>query len=196
MAFAHDAASLNAIAANSAVAFRASVHEKHGRSDVEVSCVCPPLFECASGVCVSFVCLNVKRLCYARYSGPVEAGSGVTQKTMLRFTWRLLAGEDSQSREVHQLCRHAARRGVHPPKQWKNDLNLGLGVEALEGLAGSAIQRVRDELALPESVKLDCRLWFMHARALILGYLDLGIVCKCTAGTLGPAVLPRSRALT
>ena len=43
MALAHDAASLNAIAANSAVAYRAWVHEKLGRSDVEVSCVCPLL---------------------------------------------------------------------------------------------------------------------------------------------------------
>ena len=135
-------------------------------------------------------------MCDARYSGPVEAGSRVTQKTMLRFTWQLVAGEVSQSWEVHLLCHHAARRGVHPPKQWKNDLNLGLGVEALEGLAGSAIQRVRDEFALSDSVKLDCRLWFMHTRALVIGYVEFGIFCKCTAGTLGPAVLPRSRALT
>ena len=43
MPLAHDAASFNAIAANSAVASRAWVHEKLGRSDVEVSCVCPLL---------------------------------------------------------------------------------------------------------------------------------------------------------
>ena len=44
MALAHDAASLNAIAASSTAKFRAWVHKKLGRSDVEVSCVCPLLF--------------------------------------------------------------------------------------------------------------------------------------------------------
>ena len=98
--------------------------------------MCPPFFfKRLCGDCVAFVCLHLKRLCYARYSGPVEAGSGVTQKTMLRFTWRLFAGEDSQSREVHLLCHNAARRGVRPPKQWKNELNLGLGVQAVGALA-------------------------------------------------------------
>ena len=114
---------------------------------------------------VSFVCFNVQRICDARYSGPVEAGSRVTQKTMLRFTWKLVAGEVSQSCEVHLLCRDAARRGVHPPKEWKNELNLGLGMQALDNLADSAIRRVRDELALPHSVKLDCRLRLAHAHS-------------------------------
>ena len=44
MALSHDAASLNAIAANSAAASRAWVHDKPGRSDMEVSCVCPSLW--------------------------------------------------------------------------------------------------------------------------------------------------------
>ena len=44
MVLAHDAASLSAIAANSAVASRAWFHEKLGRSDVEVSCVCDLCF--------------------------------------------------------------------------------------------------------------------------------------------------------
>ena len=103
MALALDAASLHAIAANSAVAFRSWIHEKRGRSDVEVSCVCPLLCACVSGFGVSFVCFNVKRLCSARYAGPVEAGSRVGQKTMLRFTWQLVAGEVSHSSEVHLL---------------------------------------------------------------------------------------------
>ena len=157
MALAHDAASLNAIAASSAVASRAWVHEKLGRSDVEVSCVCPLFFSCVSCDRVSFVRFNVKRMCDARYSGPVEAGSRMTQKSMLRFTWKFVAGEVSQSCEVQLLCRDAARRGVHPPKEWKNELNLGLGMQAVGALADSAIKRVRGELALPDSVKLDCR---------------------------------------
>ena len=49
VAFAHDAASLNAIAADSAAASLAWVRKKLGRSDVEVSCVCPLLF---------FMCLS------------------------------------------------------------------------------------------------------------------------------------------
>ena len=40
MTLVHDAASLNAIATNAAVASQAWLHEKLGR-DVEVSCVCP-----------------------------------------------------------------------------------------------------------------------------------------------------------
>jgi hypothetical protein len=41
MAISHDEQSLSAIAANSAVASRAWVHEGLGRTDVQVSCVCP-----------------------------------------------------------------------------------------------------------------------------------------------------------
>ena len=63
---------------------------------------------------------------------------------MLRFIWQLAAGEASRTAEVHLLCRHAARRGVHPPKHWKNEL-----------IADLAIQRVRHELALSDSVKLE-----------------------------------------
>ena len=40
-AMAHDEQSLAAVAANSAVASRAWVHERLGRTDVQVSCVCP-----------------------------------------------------------------------------------------------------------------------------------------------------------
>ena len=132
-----------------------------------------------------------------RYSGPVEAGSRVAQKTMLRFTWQLVAGEVTQSYEVRLLCRHAAKHGVRTPKEWKNEFNLGLGAEALDKLAVSAMQRARDEFALSESVKLDCRPRFTHARALVVrDDFVLGICCACMAGMLGPAVLPRFRALT
>ena len=132
-----------------------------------------------SGDCVFSICFNVECLHHARYSGPVEAGSRVAQKTMLRFTWELFAGEASQSCEVHLLCHHAARRGVRPPKEWKNELHLGLGAEALDNLAVAAIQRTRDEFGLSESVmKLDCRPRFTHARA--RGYVDLCMcVCVC-----------------
>ena len=187
MALALDATSLNAIAANSAVASRAWVHEKLGRSDVEVSCVCPLLCSCVACDCVSFAYCSAKCLHYARYSGPVEAGSHVTQKTMLKFTWQLVAGEDRQSCEVHLLCRDAARRGVRPPKQWKSELNLGLGLQALDDLAVAAIQRVRDEFALPDSVKLDCMPRFTHALARICGRGQLACVqcwhvCLCAHG--------------
>ena len=95
---------------------------------------------------------------------------------MLRFTWQLVAGEVSRSCEVHLLCRYAEGRGVHPPKEWKNELNLGLSMQAVGALADSAIQRVRDELALPDSVKLDCRPRFTHARTLICGRSRLACV--------------------
>ena len=80
-----------------------------------------------------------------------------------------MAGEFVQSYEVHLLCRHAAKHGVRTPKEWKNELNLGLGAEALDNLAVAAIQRARDEFALSESVKLDCRPRVMHERTLICG---------------------------
>ena len=127
----------------------------------------------------------------------MEAGSRVAQKTMLRFTWQLMAGEVSQSCEVHQLCSNVAMRGVRRPKEWKNELNLGLGVEAFDNLAGSAARRARDEFGLSESVKLDCRPRFTHARALVVrDDFVLGVCCACMAGMLGPAVLLRFRALT
>ena len=130
-----------------------------------------------SGDCVFFICFNVECLHHARYSGPVEAGSRVAQKTMLRFTWQLVAGEVSQSCEVRLLCRDAARRGVHPPKHWKNELNLGLGLHALDNLAVAAIQRARDEFGLSESVRLDCRPRFTHARTLTCGRGQLACAC-------------------
>ena len=169
MALALDAASLIAIAANSAVAFRSWIHEKLGRSDVQVSCVCPLLCACFFRFCVSFVCFSVKRLCYARYAGPAEAGSRLAQKTMLRFTWQLVAGEVNQSSEVSLRCDNVVRLGVRPPKHWKNELKLGLGLQALDNLAGSAIQRFRDEFALSKSVKLECRQRISRARSLICG---------------------------
>ena len=98
---------------------------------------------------------------------------------MLRFTWQLVAGEVSQSYEVHLLCRHAAKHGVPPPKHWKNELSLGLGAEALENLTFKAIQRARDELGLSKSVKLDCRPRFTHAHVLVRGYVDM-CMCVCS----------------
>ena len=108
---------------------------------------------------------------------------------MLRFTWHLVAGEVGQSSEVCLRFDNAVRHGVHPPKQWKSELNLGLGLQALDNLAVAAIQRVRDEFALSVSVKLDCRPRFTHARAPARGYVN---VCMCftrMAGTWGSAVL-------
>ena len=93
----------------------------------------------------------------------------MTAKTKLRFRWELVAGMLSQSCEVHLLCHNAIRHGVHPPKHWKNELSAGMGLQTVAALADSAIQRVRDEFALSEVVKLDCRLWFVHACALVLG---------------------------
>ena len=68
------------------------------------------------------VCFRVTFLLYVRYSGSVRDGGRITQKTMLRYTWRLVVGRISLSDEVHLLCRDAARRGVHPPKHWKHEL--------------------------------------------------------------------------
>lgn len=128
----------------------------------------PLAFLHASFVIVFFICFDVECLHHARYSGPVEAGSRVTQKTMVKFTWQLVTGEVRRSSEVRLRYDNAFRLGVHPPKEWKNELSLGPGAEALDNLAVAATQRARDEFALSESVKLDCRPRFTHARALVV----------------------------
>ena len=114
-------------------------------------------------------------MCCGRYSGPVEEGSRITQKTMLKFTWTLVAGDVNQSCEVRLLCHNAVRLGVRPPKHWKNEFILGRDLQAVEALADSAIRRVRDEFALPASVKLDCRLRLTDMRVIFRGYS----VCVC-----------------
>ena len=63
MALAHDAESLNAIAATSAAASRASFREKLGRSDVEVSCACPLACPCVFASTLD-VFVSVLHLCF------------------------------------------------------------------------------------------------------------------------------------
>ena len=133
------------------------------------------------------VCFRVTFLLYVRYSGSVRDGGRITQKTMLRYTWRLVVGRISLSDEVHLLCRDAARRGVHPPKHWKHEL-----------MAISAIQRVRDEFALSGSVKLDCRLLFYvyaHTHTLVRVVVDVCMRCTHVAGSLESAVPLRPRVM-
>ena len=150
---------------------------------------------CVSCDCVVFIRFDVECSHHVRYAGPVEAGSRVAQKTMLRFTWQLVAGEVSQSSEVRLRCDNAAKHGVRTPKEWKNELNLGLGVKALDNLAGSAVRRARDEFALAESVKLDCRPRFMHA-SVVMSICACARVFTRMAGTLVSTVLLPFRVLT
>ena len=129
------------------------------------------------------VCFRVTSLLYARYSGSVGDGGRITQKTMLRYTWQLVAGQTRLSGEVHLRCDNAARHGVHPPKHWKREL-----------MAISAIQRVRDEFALSGSVKLDCRLLFVHTHAHTHTHLFvLSWMCVCAARTWQVRCSPRCR---
>ena len=157
MPSAHDAACLNEIAANSAIASRALVCEKLCRNDVDISCVHPPFSSFYLAGLLS-CCSRMAYLRYARYSGPAEGeGARVAQKTMLVFTWKFVAQGLSQSFDVRLLCHNAARRGVHLPKAWENQLNFGFGLPVVDALADSAIRRVREELDLSNAVKLDCR---------------------------------------
>ena len=134
-------------------------------------------------------------LCCGRYSGPAEECSRITQKTMLKFTWTLVAGEINESCDVRLLCRDASRRGVPPPRHWKNELKSGPDLQAVEALADSAIRRVRDEFALAASVKLDCRLRSTHARAIVREY-NVCVCCTLVAGTLESVVLLQHRVPT
>ena len=88
--------------------------------------------------CARCVCFRVTSLLFARYSGSVEDGDRIRQKTMLRYTWQLVVGQLSLSAEVHLLCRDAARRGVRPPKHWKHEL---MAVSAIHLNAASEDQR-------------------------------------------------------
>ena len=132
------------------------------------------------------VCFRVTSLLYVRYSGSLGDGGRITQKTMLRYTWRLVVGRISLSGEVHLRCDNAACRGVHTPKHWKHEL-----------LAISAMQRVRDEFVLSDSVKLDCRLLLMHVHSHTPVRVVVGVCMRCThvAGSLESAVPLRPRVL-
>ena len=79
------------------------------------------------------------------------------QKTRLRFTWHLVADDFAETSDVQLLCRHAIRRGVHLPTAWKNKWKLIGDVPAVDAMAHAAVQRARDELALSDDTKLDCR---------------------------------------
>ena len=54
-----------------------------------------------------------------RYNGLVGEHERVTQKTMLRFTWRLEADDFNEMCDVQLLCRHVVQRGVRVPGFWK-----------------------------------------------------------------------------
>ena len=162
---AHDEQSLAAVAANSAVASRARVHELLGRNDVKVSCVCPLCFVCA---CLRLLALHCfvyfhphKNHLSARYNGPAEECHQVTQKTKLRFTWHLVAEGLNETCNVQLTCQKTVQRGVHLPKAWKSKWRLGGEVLPIDAWAHEAVQRARDEFSLSDGVKLDCRFSFL-----------------------------------
>ena len=70
MPSAHDAASLNEISANSAIASRALVCEKLGRNDVDISCVHPLVFAFVFvACCFSFDTVECNPLCFPHVLG-------------------------------------------------------------------------------------------------------------------------------
>ena len=143
---------LTTIAADSAVASRALVQRYLGKADVDVSCMCPCSdlsIQCCS-ICLS---MQLADVFFARYDGPVDGRDRVTQKTVLKFTWCVVAKGFHEVCEVRLQCGNAIRRGVHVPQAWKGEL----GVRGMEALADLAVRRVRDELALSDDTKLDCR---------------------------------------
>ena len=125
----------------------------------------------------------------ARYDGPVAHGDRVMQKTKLRFTWHLIAEGVREACEVQLLCHHAARRGVHLPEKWKSNLNLCNEVPAVDAFAHSAVQRVWQELALPDATKLDCRLHHSTDEHTHIQTLLHAGFCFFVLGTQAPAVL-------
>ena len=161
-AMGHDEQSLAAIAADSAAASRAWVHERLGRADFQLSCVCPCACACMHVLaCVALYLLMPVRTTIAflstRYDGPAEICHRLAQKTKLRFTWHLTAEGINETCDVQVLLHNAVRRGVHLPQAWKSKWALGAEVLSFDALAHEAIQRARDEFSLPNDVKLDCR---------------------------------------
>ena len=123
------------------------------------SLVCTRLCVCARLFQVSFLFdhrLISSHLC-AGYKGPAAEGSSVTAKTQLRFTWHLVCEGLNETCDVQILYRHAARRGVHLPKAWKNKWNLSADVPPVDTWAREAVPRARDEFSLSDVTKLDCR---------------------------------------
>ena len=94
---------------------------------------------------------------HCRYSGTVEEGTDLTQKTKIKFTWRLCGQDLDVTREVQLLLHNAIRRGVHLPREWVGSTNLGFGAPPVDALAESAVQRVREDMGLADGVKLSCR---------------------------------------
>ena len=155
-AMAQDEPSLSALAASSALASRVWVHERLGRTDVQVSCVCPWLCLCLL-VCYSSYGLSLCLRC-SRYSGPVEECHRVTQKTQLRFTWHLAASDLTEVCEVRLRCDNAMRHGVHLPKAWRKKRDwMSAEVPLVDTWSHEAVRRVRDDFSLPPAIKLDCR---------------------------------------
>ena len=113
------------------------------------------------------------------------------QKTKVRFAWHLIAEGVREACEVQLLCHNAARRGVPLPETWKSNLNLCKEVPTVDAFASSAVQRVWQELSLPDATKLDCRLHHStdgHTHTHIQTLLHAGF-CFCVLGTPAPAVL-------
>ena len=161
-AMAHDEQTLEEIAANSAVASRARVHELLGRNDVQVSCVCPCVCACVLVIayvllCFLGTCSFVECNLSSRYNGPADERRRVSAKTKLCFTWHLIGEGLNETCDVQVLCRDAVRRGVHLPKAWKSKWSLGAEVLSVDALAHDAVQRVRGEFSLADDVKLGCR---------------------------------------
>ena len=83
----------------------------------------------------------------------MDGRDGVTQKTMLKFTWSVIADDFREACEVRLRCDNAMRRGVHMPQAWKGNI----GVHDMDALADLAVRRAQDEFALSHATKLDCR---------------------------------------
>ena len=94
---------------------------------------------------------------HRRYSGTVEEGVALTQRTRISFTWHLRAADLDITREVHVLFKNAVRQGVPMPKDWKGRMNVLSGVSPLDELAEAAGRRAREDHGLPDDVKLSCR---------------------------------------
>ena len=89
----------------------------------------------------------------------VGAGAASHWRDNLTFRWEIEIDDESHECEVSVRADNASERGVPFPAAWRSELNIGAAqpVVNVDALAHSAVQRVCDELSLPEDAKFDCR---------------------------------------
>ena len=102
--------------------------------------------------------LRVCMFCaHGRYVG-VRGDSSISRPELV-FGWTIAIEDKIHESEVSVRADHASERGVPFPTAWVSELGLRTTEPTVDvdALADSAVRRAREELSLPEGVRLNCR---------------------------------------